>query len=160
MGAVAGTALDVSGSRKTFGAQPPAETLQNARPACLSRDARALVDSFPVADWASISALATGAGTLVLAGATFASVRSANRAARVAERSLLANLRPLLIPSRLEDPVQKITYADGKWLQVAGGGGVAEMGDEAVYLALALRNAGQGHRGAARLAPLSRTAQR
>ncbi len=92
----------------------------------------------------TISALATAGGTLVLAGATFSSVRSANRAARVAERSLLANLRPLLIPSRPEDPAQKITYADGKWLQVSGSGAVAEVGNEAVYLALALRNAGQG----------------
>ena len=34
------------------------------------------------ADWVTISALATAVGTLVLALATFASVRSANRAAR------------------------------------------------------------------------------
>jgi hypothetical protein len=51
-----------------------------------------------VADWVTISALSTAGGTLVLAGATFASVRSANRAARVAERSLLAGLRPVLVP--------------------------------------------------------------
>jgi hypothetical protein len=50
-----------------------------------------------MADWATISALATAGGTLVLAGATFASVRSANRAARAAENSMLAGLRPLLI---------------------------------------------------------------
>jgi hypothetical protein len=55
------------------------------------------------ADWATISALATAGGTLVLALATFGSVRSANRAARLAERSLRAGLRPLLMPSRLED---------------------------------------------------------
>ena len=61
-------------------------------------------------DWVTISALATAAGTLVLALATFASVRSANRAARVAERSLLAGLRPLLVPSRLDDPPQKIGF--------------------------------------------------
>jgi hypothetical protein len=53
-----------------------------------------------VNDWASIASLATAAGTLVLAVATFAAVRSANRAARVAEQSLLVNLRPLLVPSR------------------------------------------------------------
>ncbi len=35
-----------------------------------------------MADWATISALATGAGTMALAAATFAAVRSANRAAR------------------------------------------------------------------------------
>ncbi len=55
-------------------------------------------------DWVTVSALATADGTLVLAVATFASLRSANRAARAAERSLLAGLRPLLMPSRLQDP--------------------------------------------------------
>ena len=38
-------------------------------------------------DWASWG---TAAGTLVLAGATFAAIRSSNRSARIAERSLLA----------------------------------------------------------------------
>ncbi|MDX6411182.1 MAG: hypothetical protein QOE91_698, partial [Gaiellaceae bacterium] len=65
-----------------------------------------------MADWVTISALATAGGTLVLAGATFASVRSANRAARVAELSLLAGLRPLLLPSRMQDEPQKIGFAD------------------------------------------------
>jgi len=41
-------------------------------------------------NWTTASSLATGFGTLVLALATFAAVRSANRAARAAERSLLA----------------------------------------------------------------------
>jgi hypothetical protein len=96
------------------------------------------------ADWATISALATAGGTLVLAGATFASVRSANRAARMAERSLLAGLRPLLVPSRLDDPPQKISFADEKWLAVKGGQGTAEASDQAVWLAISLRNAGAG----------------
>jgi hypothetical protein len=68
------------------------------------------------ADWVTISALATAGGTLVLALATFASVRSANRAARVAELSLLAGLRPLLVPSRLDDPPQKVTFSEGRYL--------------------------------------------
>jgi hypothetical protein len=68
----------------------------------------------------TISALATAGGTLVLAGATYASVRSANRAARVAERSLLAGLRPLLMPSRLDDPPQKVTFVDEVWLSPVG----------------------------------------
>src|SRR5207302_5517411 len=97
-----------------------------------------------MADWVTISSLATAGGTLVLAGATFASVRSANRAARVAERSLLIGLRPLLMTSRLEDPEQKVGFADGKWIRAPGGGGAAEATDEAVYLALALRNVGSG----------------
>lgn len=97
-----------------------------------------------MADWTTISALATAGGTLVLAGATFASVRSANRAARVAEESLLAGLRPLLIQSRLDDPQQKVGWVDGKTLVVGGGTAVAEVTDEAIYLAISLRNAGSG----------------
>jgi hypothetical protein len=96
------------------------------------------------ADWVTISALATAGGTLVLAGATFASVRSANRAARVAERSLLAGLRPLLMPSRLDDPPQKIGFADEKWLVADGGGAAAEATDQTVYLGMSLRNTGSG----------------
>jgi hypothetical protein len=97
-----------------------------------------------MADWVTISSLATAGGTLVLAGATYASVRSANRAARVAELSLLTSLRPLLIPSKLEDPAQKITFVDGKWLHVPGGGGAAEASDQTIYLGISVRNAGSG----------------
>jgi hypothetical protein len=53
-----------------------------------------------VADWATISALATGAGTLALAVATFASVRSSNRSARLAEQALQEQRRPVLVHSR------------------------------------------------------------
>jgi hypothetical protein len=52
-----------------------------------------------VADWVTISSLATAGGTLVLAAATFASVRSANRSARASEQALSAGLRPLLVSS-------------------------------------------------------------
>lgn len=95
-------------------------------------------------DWVTISALATAGGTLVLALATFASVRSANRAARVAERSLLAGLRPVLMPSRLDDPSQKVGFADDTYLLTKGGHGAAEATDDVVYLAMSLRNAGSG----------------
>jgi hypothetical protein len=96
------------------------------------------------ADWVTISSLATGAGTLVLAVATFASVRSANRAARVAEDSLLASVRPLLLPSRQGDEPLKVGFADNHWVRVAGGAGTVEVTDDAVYLAMSLRNAGNG----------------
>jgi hypothetical protein len=96
-----------------------------------------------MADWVTISSLATAGGTLVLAGATFASVRSANRAARAAERSLLAGLRPLLMPSRLTDAQQKIGFID-RWFVAPGGGGIAEATEGAVYLAFGVRNAGSG----------------
>jgi len=61
-------------------------------------------------DWATISALGTAGDTLVLAVATFALVRSASRSARAAEWSLLAGLRPLLLPSRIQDPAEKIGF--------------------------------------------------
>ena len=48
----------------------------------------------------------------MLAVATFSSVKSANRSARVAERSLLAGVRPVLIPSREDDPVQHVRFGD------------------------------------------------
>jgi hypothetical protein len=97
-----------------------------------------------VADWVTISALATAGGTLVLAGATFASVRSANRAARVAEQSLLAGQRPLLVPSRTEDPAQKVGFQDDVWFLVPGGQGIANATEKADYFVIALRNVGTG----------------
>ena len=54
-------------------------------------------------DWTTVAALATAGGTLVLAIATFAAVRSANRSARLTEYSMKIGIRPLLMPSRLED---------------------------------------------------------
>ena len=97
-----------------------------------------------MADWVTISALATAGGTLVLAGATYASVRSGNRSARIAEQSLLAGLRPLIVPTRREDPPQKIGFQDEKWLVAPGGGGAVETSEEAIYLGIALRNVGNG----------------
>src|SRR5207247_527427 len=97
-----------------------------------------------MADWATISALATAGGTLVLATATFAAVRSSNRSARVAEQSLLEGLRPLLVPSRLDDSPQKVGFADGNRFVVAGSGGAAEVVDSVVYFVMSLRNVGNG----------------
>src|SRR5215471_10658886 len=97
-----------------------------------------------MADWVTISALASAGGTLVLAGVTVASVRSANRAARVAEQSLLAGQRPLLVPSRSEDPAVRAGFQDGMWFNVAGGEGAAVATDEADYFVIAVRNVGTG----------------
>jgi hypothetical protein len=97
-----------------------------------------------VTDWVTISSLATAGGTLVLAAATFASVRSAHRAARTTERALLAGIRPVLTPSRLEDPPEKVGFSDSHWIRILGGGAVAEVTDEAIYLGIALRNLGSG----------------
>jgi hypothetical protein len=95
-------------------------------------------------DWPTISSLVTGAGTLVLAVATFAAVRSANRSARVAETALQEQRRPLLAQSRLEDPVQKLMFVDQHWVSAAGGRGVADLVGGNVYLAISLRNVGSG----------------
>ena len=93
-------------------------------------------------DWSTAASLATAAGTLVLAVATFVSVRSANRAARVAERTLMAGIRPLLVPSRPQDPEQKIGFQDDRWIKVPGG--ATDVSDEAIYLVISLRNVGSG----------------
>lgn len=95
-------------------------------------------------DWVTVSSLATAGATLVLAFATFASVKSANRAARAAERSLLAGLRPVLMPSRPDDPAQKVGFADNRWFHVPGSQAVCEVADDAIYLAASMRNVGSG----------------
>jgi len=95
-------------------------------------------------DWSTISAFVTGAGTLVLAVATFASVRSSNRSARIAEAALQEQRRPVLAPSRFDDPVQKIMFVEGHWVRAAGGRAAVEHVDGTVYLAISLRNVGSG----------------
>jgi hypothetical protein len=95
-------------------------------------------------NWTEASSLATGAGTLVLALATFASVRSANRAARVAEQALMVNMRPLLVPSRMDDTKQKIFFQEGRYMLLEGGRGGADFENGVVYLGISLRNAGPG----------------
>jgi hypothetical protein len=97
-----------------------------------------------MADWVTISSLATAGGTLVLAVATFASVRSANQAARTAERALQVGLRPLLMPSRLEDPLIKVMWVDGHYSRLEGGRASVEIVDGTIYLAMSLRNVGSG----------------
>ncbi|HTC69429.1 MAG TPA: hypothetical protein VK662_07670 [Acidothermaceae bacterium] len=96
-------------------------------------------------DWTTTSAeLATAVGTLVLSAATFASVRSANRAARTAERSLLEGLRPLIVASRMQDPPEKVGFVDDHWVRVGGGHAIVEVTDSVIYMAIALRNIGRG----------------
>src|SRR6201996_935678 len=98
-----------------------------------------------MADWATISSLATAGGTLVLAVATFAAVRSSNRSARIAEVALQEQRRPLLAGSRLGvDPEQKIMFVDEHWVRVGGGYAMAENMDGVIYLVMSLRNVGAG----------------
>jgi hypothetical protein len=91
-----------------------------------------------------IASLTTAAGTLVLAVATFVSTRSANRAARIAERSLLVGLQPVLMHARMNDEMQKVGFSDDRWVRLEGPGAAFEVGDDAIYLAVAVRNAGSG----------------
>src|SRR5262249_56628512 len=90
--------------------------------------------SGPVAtDWPTIASLATAAGTLVLAFATFAAVRSSNRSGRLAELALEEQRRPVLVQSRLDDAIQKIMFVDGHWVRVSGSGAAVESLDGTVY---------------------------
>jgi hypothetical protein len=97
-----------------------------------------------VADWVTISALATAGGTLALAGATFSAVRSSNRSARVAEQALQEQRRPLLMHARLDDPAQKIMFADGHWIHLEGSWAAIDEDGDTIYLGLGVRNAGTG----------------
>jgi hypothetical protein len=92
-------------------------------------------------DWAGWG---TSIGTLVLAGATFAAIRSSNRSARIAERSLLAGQRPVLVVARREDPAQEIQFADGRVLENDPGQALFHYENQVIYLAIPLRNAGTG----------------
>lgn len=95
-------------------------------------------------NWQTASSLATAAGTLVLALATFSAVRSSNHSARVAEEALLSGLRPLLVTSRTGDPDHKALWSDRHVARVPGGGAVLEEADGVIYLAMGLRNVGSG----------------
>jgi hypothetical protein len=98
-----------------------------------------------LAEVTTIAELGTAGGTLVLAIATFASVRSANRAARVAERSLMLGLRPTLVPSRPEDPDETVDFARGeRILRVPSGSAVVVHEEDHALMAMALRNVGAG----------------
>jgi hypothetical protein len=97
-----------------------------------------------VIDWTTVAELGTASGTPGARIATFAAVRSSNRSARLAERSLSAQLRPLLLPSHLEDPPEKVGFPDEHWVHVPGGKAHAEATDRAIYLVITVRNVGTG----------------
>jgi hypothetical protein len=95
-------------------------------------------------NWSTAASAATALGTLVLALATFSVVRSGRRSARATESALMAGIRPLLLPSRMDDPDQKVGFADEHWVHVAGGQATAEVTTNSVYLVVSLRNVGNG----------------
>jgi len=49
-----------------------------------------------------------------------------------------------LIPSREDDPVERVRFGDDVVLEVSGHGGAIKCKNENVYMAIALRNAGSG----------------
>jgi hypothetical protein len=92
----------------------------------------------------TIASLATAGGTLILAIATFASTRSANRAARVSEQALKLGLRPVLFNARPQDLPQKVGYGDDHWVLLHDGLAAAQEVGENLYLAIPLRNVASG----------------
>jgi hypothetical protein len=95
-------------------------------------------------DWVAISSLATAGGTLALAVTTYLSVRSANNAARTAELSLLAGLRPLLVESLESDAAQRVNFGDQRGIVTPGGGAAVQVIEDRIYVVLSLRNVGPG----------------
>ena len=96
-----------------------------------------------MADAATIASLATAGGTLVLAIATFSATRSANHSARVAERALDLNLRPVLIPAHEWEPTERITFHD-QIFELRSGFAAVQERDGNLYFAAQLRNVGAG----------------
>src|SRR2546430_5977252 len=104
-----------------------------------------------MADWPTIASLATAGGTLVLAAATFSSVRFGQRSTRIAERStsiaeraLLLGLRPVLAPARVTDPPEVVRFGEGRMVSVEGGMAAVEREGQNYYLVIPLRNVGSG----------------
>ena len=95
-------------------------------------------------DWTTVASLATAAGTMVLAVATFSAVRSSTQSARIAERALLIRTRPLLMTSRLDDPPVKLRWMDDHWVKLEGSRAHAAVDNGVVYLALSVRNVASG----------------
>jgi hypothetical protein len=97
-----------------------------------------------MADWPTIASLATAGGTLVLAGATFSSIRFGQRSTRIAERALLVGLRPVLAPARSTDPPERVRFVEGRMVTVEGGMAAVEREGQNYYLVIPLRNVGSG----------------
>src|SRR5438128_1813206 len=97
-----------------------------------------------MADWPTIASLATAGGTLVLAGATFSSLRFGQRSTRIAERALLLGLRPVLAPARVTDPPEVVRFGEGRMVAVEGGMAAVERDAGNYYLVIPLRNVGSG----------------
>jgi hypothetical protein len=93
---------------------------------------------------AEIASLATAGGTLILAVATFSATRSANRSARISEKALRLNLRPVLVPTREHDDDELVIFGDQRRVRLDGSRAAVEVEADAIYLAFGLRNVGPG----------------
>jgi hypothetical protein len=101
--------------------------------------------TLPVAvDWPTVASLGTALGTLVLAVATYSSVRFGQRSTAIAERALLVGLRPVLAPSRVSDPPETVRFGDGRLVTVNGSMAAVERDRESYYFVIPLRNVGNG----------------
>jgi len=87
-------------------------------------------------DWVTVADIGTAAGTVVLAGATFVSVRASARSTRIAERALLAGQRPVLAPAGPDDPAESVQFADGRVFPVGNRQALAAHDAGVVYLAI------------------------
>jgi hypothetical protein len=133
-----------SGDRQSFAAHRVTRAAPGGGRELPRRSGRAAVRATPMTDWVVLSQAGTAVGTLVLASATFATVRSANRTARVAERTLLAGLRPALVPAGPDDPAEPVQFADGRVLALTAGRATIAETAGVIYLAIPLRNVGAG----------------
>jgi hypothetical protein len=97
-----------------------------------------------MSDWATIASLATAGGTLVLALATFSSVRASQRSTRIAEEALLIGRRPMLAPARDTDASMTVFFGDRTMVTVSRGLAAVELDDGRFYFVLPLRNVGAG----------------
>ncbi|MBO0767990.1 MAG: hypothetical protein J2O48_04810 [Solirubrobacterales bacterium] len=97
-----------------------------------------------MADWVTISQVATAGGTLALAAATYSSIRAAQASTRLAERAMLAAQRPLLVHSNADDLTELVRFGDEVTITVPGHSGAAVNKDSGLYLGLSLRNGGTG----------------
>jgi|HubBroStandDraft_1064217.scaffolds.fasta_scaffold13354_2 hypothetical protein len=95
-------------------------------------------------DWATIASFATAGGTLVLAVATFSSIRAAQRAALTAELARQETLRPVLMSSQPQDAPENVFWPDGHVADFKGGQAILELTDQTIYAALSLHNIGPG----------------
>ncbi|MDX6616850.1 MAG: hypothetical protein QOD60_1941 [Solirubrobacterales bacterium] len=53
-------------------------------------------------------------------------------------------MRPVLVPSRADDPTQRVGFSDDVFLDVPGAAGIVRLANGNVYVALSIRNVGSG----------------